>query len=234
MRTLDVVEMFFPSLPITGWSWIVRRGTQLTAHHPPSCHPVALTPSRPPASDEELISRIAGRDEVAFAEIYDRFAPRLLGLASAVLKDRIEAEDVIQESFLFLWNKAGQFDSSRASAFTWMALTVRHRSIDRLRSLARRNPERLENAGFDESSSATPLPPDLAASEHDRHLKAKSLLNTLPEEQRKMLGLAFLQGLTHSEISSRLNLPLGSVKTAIRRGLQRLRGSHESTPEDTP
>lgn len=226
--------MFFPSLPISGWSWIVRPGIHQAAHHPPSRHPAALTPSRPPASDEELISRIAGRDEVAFAEIYDRFAPRLLGLAGAVLKDRVEAEDVLQESFLFLWNKAGQFEPSRGCAFTWMALIVRHRAIDRLRSLARKNPERLESARFDGATPATPLPPDLVASEHDRHIKAKSLLNSLPEEQRKMLGLAFLQGLTHSEISSRLNLPLGSVKTAIRRGLQRLRGSHESKPEDTP
>lgn len=209
-------------------------GIQEPAFRPASCHPVALTPSNPSVPDEELMSRIAGRDETAFAEIYDRFAPRLLGLASAVLRDRIEAEDVVQESFLFLWNKAGQFDTSRGSAFTWMALTVRHRAIDRLRSLARRNPERLESGGFDEVTAATPLPPDLAASEHDRHIRAKSLLNSLPEEQRRMLGLAFLQGLTHSEISSRLNLPLGSVKTAIRRGLQRLRGSHEPAPEDTP
>jgi DNA-directed RNA polymerase specialized sigma24 family protein len=75
-----------------------------------------------PLLTKRLISRIAGRDEVAFAEIYDRFAPRLLGLAGAVLKDRVEAEDVLQESFLFLWNKAGQFEPSRGPAFIWMAL----------------------------------------------------------------------------------------------------------------
>lgn len=228
------MAIFFPSLLMTGCSWIVRQALPELSCHTVSRHPDALTPSLPLSADEDLISRIAGRDEAAFAEIYDRFAPRLLGLASAVLKDRVEAEDVVQESFLFLWNKAGHFDPSRASAFTWMALTVRHRAIDRLRSLARRNPERLEIAGFDGATPATPLPPDLAAAEHDRHVRAKTLLDGLPEEQRKMLGLAFLQGLTHSEISSRLNLPLGSVKTAIRRGLQRLRGSHESTPEDTP
>lgn len=219
---------------MTGWLWIVPSGIHKATCIQASLHPDALPPSSAFISDEDLLSRIAGRDERAFAEIYDRFAPRLLGLAGAVLKDRIEAEDVVQESFLFLWNKASQFDASRGSAFTWMALTVRHRAIDRLRSLARRNPQQLESAGFDHTLPDTPLPPDLAASEHDRHLKAKSLLNSLPEEQRKMLGLAFLQGLTHSEISSRLNLPLGSVKTAIRRGLQRLRGIQQSEPEDKP
>jgi len=213
---------------------MILRGIHRAAYFPTSRLTVVLPLSSPSASDEELLARIARRDEAAFAEIYDRFTPRLLGLAATMLRDRAEAEDIIQESFLFLWNKASQFDSSRGSAFTWMALTVRHRAIDRLRSLARRNPERLGGSQFQGTGENTALPPDLAASEHDRHARAKSLLNSLPEEQRKMLGLAFLQGLTHSEISSRLNLPLGSVKTAIRRGLQRLRGNHQSEPEDRP
>lgn len=209
---------------------MIPRGIHRAAFTETSRLPDALPHSCSSASDEELLARIARRDETAFSEIYDRFTPRLLGLATAILRERPEAEDIIQESFLFLWNKASQFDATRGSAFTWMALTVRHRAIDRLRSLARRNPDRLEGSQF----QGTALPPDLAASEHDRHAKAKSLLNSLPEEQRKMLGLAFLQGLTHSEISSRLNLPLGSVKTSIRRGLQRLRGNLQSEPEDRP
>lgn len=213
--------------------WMIPHGIQRAAFSETIRLPDALPLSSSSASDEELLARIARRDEAAFAEIYDRFTPRLLGLATAILRERSEAEDVIQESFLFLWNKASQFDATRGSAFTWMALTVRHRSIDRLRSLARRNPDRLEGAQFQIPEDNTTLPPDLAASEHDRHARAKSLLNSLPEEQRRMLGLAFLQGLTHSEISSRLNLPLGSVKTAIRRGLQRLRGNHQSEPEDS-
>jgi RNA polymerase sigma-70 factor (ECF subfamily) len=178
------------------------------------------------------MSRLALRDEAAFAEIYERFSPRLLGLAMTILKDRCEAEDIIQESFLFLWNKAGQFDATRGKAFTWAALTVRHRAIDRLRSLARRNPERLETLDIENLGTAISVSPDIAAEQHDRHQQAAKLLKSLPEEQRKMLGLAFLQGLTHGEISTRLGVPLGTVKTAIRRGLQRLRGPNQPSPED--
>lgn len=226
------MEILHPSLPKVEPPWIVSSGNLTLARFTTTRQPESLLPSLQAASDEELLARIAKQEEAAFTEIYDRFAPRLLGLAMAVLKSRPEAEDVIQESFLFLWNKADQFDPMRGLAFTWMALTVRHRAIDRLRSLARRNPARLDGTQFDDSMHVTPISPDFAAAEQDRHAKAKSLLNSLPEEQRRMLGLAFLQGWTHSEISSRLNLPLGSVKTAIRRGLQRLRGNNQSEPED--
>lgn len=182
--------------------------------------------------DEVLVSRLGSRDEAAFAELYDRFAPRLLALALAVLKDRGEAEDVVQESFLFFWNKAGQFDPSRGKAFTWAALTVRHRAIDRLRALARRHPERLEGYAENQLADVHPAAPDIALADRERHQQAISLLDRLPQQQRQMLGLAFLQGLNHGEISRRLELPLGTVKTAIRRGLQRLRTSSEPSPED--
>lgn len=207
---------------------------RLNAFHPSTAIAEIVSSSDPATSDEILMSRLALRDEAAFAEIYERFSPRLLGLAMMILKDRCEAEDIVQETFLFLWNKADQFDASRGKAFTWATLTVRHRAIDRLRSLARRSPERLEAIDAEIFGSGSSIAPDLAAEKQDRHQQAKSLLKSLPEEQRKMLGLAFLQGLTHGEISSRLNLPLGTVKTAIRRGLQRLRGPIQSSPEDQP
>lgn len=234
MRTILRMDPLLPSLPETGGLWIVPWIGRVIPNRRPFRDPYPLTPQRDSFSEEELISRIVLRDEAAFAEIYDRCAPKLLGLAMAVLKSRPEAEDVIQETFLYIWNNAGHFDPSRGSAFTWMALTVRHRSIDRLRSLARRNPRRLESPDAAAFESPETSIPDQAAADHDRHLHAKALLNGLPEEQRNMLALAFLQGLTHSEISSRLNLPLGSVKTAIRRGLMRLRGSHQPEPEDMP
>ncbi|RYD87432.1 MAG: sigma-70 family RNA polymerase sigma factor, partial [Sphingobacteriales bacterium] len=127
-------------------------------------------------TDEELMSRLSQRDQAAFTEIYERFAPRLLGLAMVILKDRCEAEDVIQESFLFIWNKAAQFDAERGKAFTWATLTVRHRAIDRLRSLARRRPERLENFEPTTLGGDLSLSPDVAAVQNDRQQQAQTML----------------------------------------------------------
>ena len=227
-RILDDVISYSNNLRFGDVEWIVeeRPGKRVNfTHQPVPASDLSIT-------DEELMRRLVRRDEEAFREIYERFAPRLLGLATAILKSRAEAEDIIQESFLFLWNKASHYDSSRGKAFSWMALTVRHRAIDRLRGLARRQPERLESAGEDLFSSEI-ISPDLAVADQDRHERARKLLNSLPEDQRRMLGLAFLHGLTHTEISLRLQLPLGTVKTSIRRGLLRLRGMSTS-PEELP
>ncbi len=184
------------------------------------------------ASDEELVARILRRDHEAFAEFYDRFSSRLLGLAIAVLKDQPEAEDVLQESFLYFWNKASDFDASRGKALTWAALTVRHRAIDRLRQLARKPTAVADDSFLGQVAGEAGSSPDILAEASDRYRLACSLLDGLPQEQRAMLGLAFLQGLTHTEIARRLELPLGTVKTGIRRGLQRLRGVINPSSED--
>lgn len=183
-------------------------------------------------SDEELVARILSRDQKAFTEFYDRFSSRLLGLAIAVLKDQPEAEDVLQESFLYFWNKASDFDAARGKALTWAALTVRHRAIDRLRQLARKPMVVADDTFLSQVASEAEGSPDTIAAAADRQRMACSLLNGLPQEQRAMLGLAFLQGLTHTEIARRLELPLGTVKTGIRRGLQRLRGAMNPSSED--
>jgi len=183
-------------------------------------------------SDEELISRIQRRDRDAFAEFYDRFSSKLMGVAVVILKNESEAEDILQESFLYFWNKAADFDPKRGKVFTWAVLVVRHRAIDRLRYLGRRPHVATDDFVQEIGGMVHENTPDVEAQTTDRHQTARALLNGLPKDQRSMLGLAFLQGLTHAEIAQRLELPLGTVKTGIRRGLQRLRGMIKPNPEE--
>lgn len=177
-----------------------------------------------PETDEDLMCRAAGGDQAALAQIYDRYAPRLLGLALTVLRDRRDAEDAVQDAFVYAWQHAASYDRSRGKVLSWLAIVVRHRAIDRLRSQERR--ERLvTTAGQEQLPQAAAggnTPGELASDEAE---KAMALLNGLPDPQREVLKLAFLQGLTQQEIAERTQSPIGTIKTHIRRGLQRLRSA---------
>lgn len=185
-----------------------------------------------PLSEEQLMARVAERDRVAFGELYDRLAPRLLGLAKSILHNEKEAEDALQEAFIYIWRKAGSFDPARGRAATWSAIVVRHRCIDRLRSLARRGRLTREltdkaEAG-DQPAPVDGKPPDQVAEENDRAALVNRLLGGLPAEHREILRLAFHQGLSHQQIAGHKDMPLGSVKSIIRRSLLRLRSLHQN------
>lgn len=175
-------------------------------------------------SDEELMQRVADSDERAFQTLYDRFSPPLFALLRQMLDDEKDAEDVLQEGFLYLWDRAKNFDPSRAKAFTWATVIFRHKAIDRIRSQSRRY-RMTERAAVELPTllgSAPAQADDEATAQDQRSLLAKALL-ALPSEQRNLIECAFLKGLTHHSISESLGLPLGTVKTNIRRGLIRLR-----------
>ena len=170
-------------------------------------------------SDVELLHAIAAHDEAALACLYDRYRLILFGLLLRILNSREEAEDVLQEVFLQIWRRAGNFDEGRGQAFTWMVTLARSRAIDRLRVLAAR--QRLATAASHETAEISDAVADAVGSEQ-REIVAGALAQ-IPDEQRRTLMLAYFEGLTQSEIATRLGAPLGTVKTRMRSGMIKLR-----------
>jgi RNA polymerase sigma-70 factor, ECF subfamily len=173
-------------------------------------------------SDTDLMALVEARDADALGELYDRHAARLLGLARRILGEGGEAEEVLQEVFLFAWRAAAAYDAARGSVRTWLLIATRSRAIDRLRS-RRPNPGRparnLEEAGD------PPSPDDVEGRSADREWESvcRAAVGELPEDQRRVLELAYFEGWTQQEIADRTATPLGTVKTRARLGLMKLR-----------
>ena len=163
---------------------------------------------------------MARGDQTALAGIYDRYRLILFGLVMRILHDRAEAEDVLQETFLQVWRRAGDFDEARGRAFTWLVTIARSRALDRLRSSASRVRVADEAAQMphDEVGDAAE---DAVRSEEGSVVR--KALAELPIEQRRALFLAYFEGLTQTEIAARLGDPLGTVKTRMRSGMIKLR-----------
>jgi RNA polymerase sigma-70 factor (ECF subfamily) len=186
---------------------------------------MAASESPTPESDRLLLAAVAEGDESAFGRLYDRFSPMLWAVSLRMLQDPVEAEDVMQETFMYVWKKAGHYDPELSQPGTWLCLVLRNRCLDRLRSRQRR--EKLLSAVL----RAAPRPAEgltesLGAAVEWRELgrNARQALSGIPEKQRRALELAYFGGQSHSEIASTLELPLGTVKTLIRQGLMLLRG----------
>jgi RNA polymerase sigma-70 factor (ECF subfamily) len=179
-----------------------------------------LQPERAQENDVELLKAIAAHDEAALAQLYDRYRVILFGLLMRILNNRAEAEDVLQETFLQVWRRAADFDEKRGRPFTWLVTLARSRGIDRLRTLAAR--ERVAAAGAREESEAVSDAASDAFRSEQRGL-VNNALDQLPDEQKRPLMLAYFDGLTQSEIATRLGAPLGTVKTRMRSGLMKLR-----------
>lgn len=172
----------------------------------------------------ELIAGIARGDRAAFERFYDSYSPLAFGLIRRILRDPEAAKEVLQEVFWRIWEEAGTYDPTRGSGEAWLVMRARTRAIDKLRSIRRR--EQTFVAPADERLTAAPETrrDDPALVAEDRGL-AESALGQLPGPQRRAIELAFLEGLTQTEIAARLGEPLGTVKTRIRLGLERLRAA---------
>ena len=169
--------------------------------------------------DSELARRVAARDRAAFLALYDRYAGRVYGLCLRMLQDSAAAEEVSQETFLKLWARAGQFDPSRGALVSWLLTIARRSALDRFRREARR-PRRQPD---DSDEGLDRIPDPSSESEEARWGSLRLALQELPAEQRSAIQLAYYQGLSHREIAEFLDIPLGTVKTRIRLGMQRLR-----------
>ena len=173
-------------------------------------------------NDRALVARIEARDPDALSALYDRHSARLLGLAQRIIGTTGEAEEVLQEVFLFVWRSASTFDASRGSVLAWLLMATRSRSIDRLRS--RRPAARAGLVGV-ETLPDRADPRDVEADSVEREWQAlcRAAIAELPADQRQTLELAYFEGLTHQEIAARTATPLGTVKTRARLGLMKLR-----------
>ncbi|MDD5198943.1 MAG: sigma-70 family RNA polymerase sigma factor [Terrimicrobiaceae bacterium] len=172
---------------------------------------------------EGWLGRMGAGEEAALALFYDRFSPPLFGLAVKMLKNEKEAEDVLQDAFLYIWRKAAAYNAQLSSPFSWAVMIVRHKAIDRIRS--RQRIDRIVESATAESSHVADTD-ELSAREpvlREERAMVRSALARLPGEQRQALELAFFGGFTHEEIAERLGAPLGTIKARIRRGLVRLR-----------
>ena len=179
-----------------------------------------MQPEQAKITDVELLAAIARKDEAAIAELYDRYRVILFGLLIRILTSREEAEDVLQEVFLQVWRRAGDFDEKRGRPFTWLVTLARSRGIDRLRSLAAKERVALARAR-EPSEEVSDAVADAFASE--QRTLVTTALAQLPEEQKRPLTLAYFEGLTQSEIAAKLGAPLGTIKTRMRTGLMKLR-----------
>jgi RNA polymerase sigma-70 factor (ECF subfamily) len=174
--------------------------------------------------DRSLLHRIANGDRASFHEVHRRFSGLVYATVYQILRDHQDTEDVSQEVFLSLWKKARLYHESKGEPLTWVASMARNRAIDRLRSKERR--ARLREAVQSWPDSVAPSPePDASAlaNARERGGIVRSAVMQLTAEQRQVIEMAYFAGLSQSQIASRLEAPLGTVKARLRRGLGRLR-----------
>jgi len=174
--------------------------------------------------DKELVAAIAAGDADCLSELFDRYAGMLTALANRILKNLPDAEEVLQETFLQVWNQAGRYDSKRSSVSTWLVLIARSRAIDRLRT--RQVKQRTVNAAQQENPLQHTSPKGVATVLMlERRSRLREELAKLPEEQRRVLEMAFYGGMTQSEIAEQAGIPLGTVKTRTLLAMRKLRAA---------
>jgi RNA polymerase sigma-70 factor, ECF subfamily len=169
-------------------------------------------------ADIALIGRVIARDGRAIGELYDRHSRLLYGLILRILKNRSEAEEVLQEVFVQVWTRADTYNVELGAPVAWLVRIARNRAIDQIRS----------NSVRARTAEATPLPPPVETPEaravmSEQQRAIARALDTLPLEQRELIEHAYFQGLTQSELAERFHLPLGTVKTRVRTGMMTLR-----------
>lgn len=170
----------------------------------------------------ELLARTALADQQAFAELYRLTSSHLYGVALRILRESGAAEEVLQESFISIWNHAGSYVAARSQPFTWLTSIVRNRCLDQLRR------RELDTVTIDDEGEGMTLPDDgptplelLVAGADARAVKG--CVEALEAGQKQAVALAFYRGLSHAELATHLHVPLGTVKSWVRRGLERLK-----------
>ena len=175
----------------------------------------------PKSTTTGLLAAVAGGDRAALRSLYDAQSARLFGIAMAILRDRPAASDVLQDTFLRIWQRAGQFDPADGDAEAWLAAIARHAALDIARARGREAPT--DDPGLGDAAIDPDALDPLATVEGGARLRES--LQRLEPRARQGIVLGFVHGLSHPEIAARLNEPLVTVKSWIRRGLAGLRDS---------
>lgn len=180
-------------------------------------------------TDRDLLLRGAAGDDRAATSLFDRFGAVLFAVAFRILRDRDEADEAVMQAFSQAWRDAARFEASRGSVAAWLTVIARSRSLDQLRARQRR--QRMNDSASRSEPDVLPgmgapgANPDDAVRRREREQQVAAALALLSPPQRTAIELAFFEGLSHSEIAARLNEPLGTVKTRVRLGMQKLRES---------
>jgi RNA polymerase sigma-70 factor, ECF subfamily len=183
----------------------------------------------PSLTDGDLVAQAANGEQQAIAALYDRYGGVLYAVAYRVVGQRADAEDVVIEAFTQAWREASRFEASRGSVAAWLTMIARSRALDLVRARARR--ARITATAAEEQSQGVPAMGTWPASPSDsyeigeRRHRIQSALEALSPPQRQAIELAYFEGLSQSEIAERLDQPLGTVKTRVRLGMQKLRES---------
>jgi RNA polymerase sigma-70 factor (ECF subfamily) len=173
-------------------------------------------------TDLDLLKAIQeSADRTALAALYDRYGRKVFALAYGILRSKPDAEDIVQEVFERVWKKSHTFQSTLGEAKYWMLRIAHNRAVNLLRSRTLRSAP--ATGGDIMSYVAEEVAAEEATLDFDTGELLRSSLSNLPEDQRKLIELAFFKGLSHSEIAEKERLPLGTVKTRIRNGIQRMR-----------
>jgi RNA polymerase sigma-70 factor (ECF subfamily) len=176
--------------------------------------------------DSELLAAVRRGDRRAFCALYDRFGAEVLALCERILHQRADAEDAVADVFWEVWQRRERYDAARGGARPYLMTLARSRAIDRLRSQAARPELRVEGnrrvSEEDQVTSFVPSPEESAA-QAELKLRVAEAFAVLDDRQREAMELAYYEGLTHQQIAQRLDTPLGTVKTHIRKGLTKLR-----------
>jgi len=182
---------------------------------------VGVAPGTPDDPDVAIVRALAKGDSKALASLYDKYASLLLAVGQRVLGNQREAEDLLHDVFLEVWKRAADYDRARGSVRAWLLMRMRSRALDRKRAQGRSRVVLAENGQLPESETGPGDDPSLAP---DRAVVRRALAE-LPNEQRVVLELGYFEGLTSSEIATEVQIPVGTVKSRVARGLSQLRAN---------
>jgi RNA polymerase sigma-70 factor, ECF subfamily len=179
---------------------------------------------KPEPTDEQLISAICKGEESAVEVLYERYHRYAYTLAYRILRDPIASEDIVQDAFLSIWRKASSYQAQNGSVQSWLQAIVRNRAIDKIRASAHRDYQGTPLQASNEQDPPSEQP-DVweQAWQSEQHRIIREVMEQIPGEQRMVIELAYFGGLTHTEISEQLQIPLGTVKGRMRLGLQKMK-----------